>query len=110
MQSVATDTVSPDDAALKFTFISNYRTYNGNIGALQEHRECIFYKPNYCGDGIVDAGHGETCDPSDSSEAGWGTGGCDTNTCQPVEAPTCNALTVSPISGQNPVTSDVTCE
>ena len=110
LQSVATDTVSPNEPAFKFTFISNYRTYDGSIGELEEHTECIFYKPNYCGDGILDTSNGETCDPSDPDATGHGTGGCDTNTCQPIEAPTCNALTVTPVSGENPLTSTVTCE
>lgn len=41
----------------------------------------------YCGDGIVN--NGETCDPQDSSHAGWGTNGCSTS-CKPVtKEPSC---------------------
>ena len=116
LQSVANDSVRADEAAFKFTFISNYRTVNGGLGDLQEHRECTFYQPSYCGDGVVDnytRGDftvAEVCDPNDPSRTGFGTGGCDTNTCQPVEAPTCNSVTVNPVRGENPLTTTVSCE
>ncbi len=112
LQSVANDSVSPNDPAYKLTFISKYRTWWGgrDIGDIIEHRECVFYNPSYCGDGVLDSGDGEVCDPNDPSRTGWGTGGCDTNTCEPVEAPTCNTLTVTPVSGENPLTTTVSCE
>ena len=110
LQSVANDSVDPNEPAFRFTFISNYRTVNGGLGDLEEHRECVFYQPSYCGDGVLDSGDGEVCDPNDPSRTGWGTGGCDVNTCQPVEAPTCNTVTVNPVRGENPLTTTVSCE
>lgn len=110
LQSVATDTVNPNVPAFKFTFIANYRTFaNGTLGAKETHKECVFYKANYCGDGIVQTGKGETCDPKDTSKTGWGNGGCDTNTCKPITVPQCKGLTVTPNSGQAIQDVSATC-
>lgn len=64
----------------------------------------------YCGDGILEPENGEVCDPEDPSRTGHGNGGCNTNTCQPIEAPTCNALTVDVNSGEAPQNIVTSCE
>lgn len=112
LDNVSTDTVDPNEPALRLDIVTNTRDYVNNIPSttLRSHKECFFYEPSYCGDGELNADQGETCDPNDPSRTGWGTGGCDTNTCQPIEAPTCNQITVTPTSGENPLTTQVTCE
>ena len=80
----------------------NYRTLlaNGTLENPVSHSECVFYKPAFCGDGVLDAGK-ETCDPADASKTGWGAGGCSTS-CQPIPVvaptPTCDSATATPVS------------
>jgi len=111
LQSVSW-TPSPYDPALKFTFTVKARTLisQWNVGSIVTHRECIFYKPNYCWDGILQANKWEVCDPNDSTQRGWGSGGCSVNTCTPIEAtPVCNSLTVNRTSGEAPTSVTATC-
>lgn len=72
--------------------------------------ECLNVELRYCGDGIREPGNGETCDPQDPTQTGWGNGGCNTNTCQPINNPTCNNLSVTPASGQNPLNVTTSCQ
>jgi len=109
-QSTANDNIDPTEPAFKFTFVSKHRLFSGgNLGNVTTHKECVFYKPNYCGDGILQTNKGETCDPNDPSETGHGNGGCNTNTCTPIENPVCKSLTVNKTSGENPVNVEATC-
>ncbi len=83
---------------------------NVNVWSLKVHaNECFNVELRYCGDGILEPGNGETCDPGDTSHSGWGNGWCHPVTCTPVETPTCNGLTMNPISGIAPVNSVATC-
>lgn len=72
--------------------------------------ECYNLELRYCGDGVLDSGDGEVCDPMDPSRTGHGNGGCDTNMCQPINNPTCNGLSVNLNSGENPQDVVATCE
>jgi uncharacterized repeat protein (TIGR01451 family) len=111
LQSVNGDNVSPHLPALKFTFVINYHDYlwSGQQWGKKTHKECVFYKPNYCWDGILQTNKGETCDPEDAAKTGWGNGGCDTNTCQPIQNPICKSLTVNKTIGEAPSDVVTTC-
>ena len=54
--------------------------------------ECLNIYVAWCGDGTLDAGYGEKCDPNDPNKVGWGNGGCNTS-CQPInnEPPVCKS-------------------
>ena len=54
--------------------------------------ECLNIYVAWCGDGTLDAGYGEKCDPNDSNKVGWGNGGCNAS-CQPInnEPPVCKS-------------------
>ena len=66
----------------------------------------------YCGDGIYDPGNGEVCDPNDVNHTGWGNGGCNQTTCQPLitTVPSCDNLTMNPMTGASPLNSQATCQ
>ena len=62
-----------------------------------------------CGDGILN-GY-ESCDPNDPNRSGWGNMGCDAF-CEPINSnpnPSCNSLSVSPVSGTAPLVSSMNC-
>lgn len=74
------------------------------------HTECKYYSVSSCGDGVLDPDF-EVCDPTDSSKAGWGNGGCN-NSCEPVNvAPvaTCDGLTATKMSWQASLTTILSC-
>lgn len=48
----------PDNIAIDYTVAIS--TPNGQ----SSHKECITYEVSWCGDGVVDAGNKETCDPA----------------------------------------------
>ena len=54
--------------------------------------ECLNIYVAWCGDGTLDAGYGEKCDPNDPNKVGWGNGGCNAS-CQPInnEPPVCKS-------------------
>ena len=101
-------------ANLSQSYAGTYSTVNlQNISLVnkREHsNECLNVELRYCGDGILSTGEGETCDPEDPLKRGWGNGGCNTNSCQPINTPTCNSLTVNPSSGDAPLDVTATCE
>ncbi len=67
------------------------------------HNECIYYTITRCGDGVIDAGDGETCDAGTAN----GTAGACNNTCNgtlpPDPVPVCNSI----VNGR-PVTTPMT--
>ena len=72
--------------------------------------ECLNVELRYCGDGIYDPGNGETCDPNDPNHSGWGTGGCSQSACTPITTPpTCDGLSMNPLSGNAPLNSSAIC-
>lgn len=96
----------------KLTYNVNYRTLlaDGTLQNPVSHNECVFYKPAFCGDAILDSGK-ETCDPADATKTGWGAGGCNTS-CQPIPViptPSCDAVSANPVSGTTPLVSQITC-
>ena len=48
--------------------------------------------------------------PRRSTQRGWGNGGCNTNSCKPIETPECKQLTVTPNNGDAPLNVTATCE
>lgn len=86
----------------------NYPNYRSEAEAIHGN-ECFNVELRYCGDGILETGNGETCDPSDASKTGWGNGGCDMNSCQPINNPSCDMLSVTPLSGDAPLDVAATC-
>lgn len=100
-----------DSKNLTLTYSASYyqSVNNGTWTGPKTHTECKYYEITWCGDGVVDADFAETCDPEDASKTGWGNGGCNTNTCQPINNPTCNGLTVTPDKGMNPLEVTATC-
>ena len=63
--------------------------------------------PRWCGDSILDTGHGEVCD--DGAENGQ-PGKCNlTCTGTPPIVPSCDNLTVSPTIGQAPFDVTMNC-
>ena len=54
--------------------------------------ECLNIYVAWCGDGTLDAGYGEKCEPNDPNKVGWGNGGCNAS-CQPInnEPPVCKS-------------------
>ena len=68
--------------------------------------ECLNIYVAWCGDGTLDAGYGEKCDPNDPNKVGWGNGGCNAS-CQPInnEPPVCksdyNGKTLDNLTGGN---------
>jgi len=61
------DGANPNSPAIKLEIISNYHNYKDwNLWPKITHTECIFYKPAWCGDGIVESDQWEECDPNAS--------------------------------------------
>lgn len=88
-----------------YDYSNNYPDASDDIS----HTECVYYSVSWCWDGVVDSWY-ETCDPNDSTHAGWWDGWCHPTTCTPiVGAPTCKGVTVNPSQGTRPVDSTVTC-
>ena len=61
---------------------------------LKNHKECVYYEISRCGDGIIDTGYAETCDPKDTTHTWRWSGWCDEETCQPITSvvsPVCNS-------------------
>ncbi len=88
-----------------YKLLSNVGVTNFKVHA----NECLNVELRYCGDGILEPGNGETCDPGDPTRRGWGNGGCSTNTCTPITTPACNSLTVDKVAGETPTNVVATC-
>lgn len=71
--------------------------------------ECFNVELRYCGDGILETNNWEVCDPEDALKRGFGNGGCNTNTCQPINNPVCKQLTVNKTTGTAPTDVVATC-
>jgi len=83
-----------------------------NMSNPKYHTECKYYEITWCWDGFLDSDEWEICDPNDPNKTGWGTGGCNVNTCQPINTPTtpsCNTLSVNPNTWSAPLWSNVSC-
>jgi len=72
--------------------------------------ECLDIELRYCGDAILEPENGEVCDPEDPLGIWFGNGGCNVNTCQPINNPVCNGLTVDKTTGEAPTNVVATCE
>ncbi|MBW7955014.1 hypothetical protein H3C61_04350 [Candidatus Gracilibacteria bacterium] len=104
------------DFGISYTVYYDYSNNYPNASDDISHKECIYYSVSWCGDGVLDnnldySGRPyEVCDSNDPNKTGWGPGGC-SNTCQPIitPAPICNNLTISPNSGNSPLTSSFNC-
>lgn len=86
----------------RIAFNAASRTTNistGVDGALENHIQCAFTFPKWCGDGVVDDGTNSTQDKGEQCDDGNMTNGdsC-SSTCQTVSTPTlsCNNLTLAP--------------
>ena len=68
--------------AIKIKFIANYRLLkNWKLNPPKiTHTECIFYKPAWCGDGVIDTNQWEECDP----KAPWYNSSNCSNSCQKI--------------------------
>ncbi len=104
-----------DKFAFRVDFIDNYHNKGNSIWPKLTKRECVFYKPSWCGDWVVDSNEGEQCDPMApnsgipyySWEAVIKT--CN-NLCKIEEKNiTCDSLTVTPTSGDAPLDSTLVC-
>ena len=76
-----------DKPAIKIRFITNYRILKKNKKVSRKKStiiNCIFYKPAWCGDGVINSKYGEKCDPKDPKKHNWGKKGCNIKTCQPI--------------------------
>ncbi len=69
--------------AYRLKFHADYHVFNWSLWPKVEHTECLFYKPAWCWDWVVDADQGEQCD--DWNTNNWD--GCNTS-CQVVEPDT----------------------
>ena len=92
---------------IDYDFSNNYPNTSDDVS----HTECIYYSVTWCGDGVKDSSY-EVCDPNDPTHSGWGNGGCNQTTCEPinVEPPsTCDGLTATPTSGTAPLSVNMSC-
>lgn len=98
-----------DNIKIKYTV--NYKNNDWGDNS-KKHTECANYEITWCGDGIVDSGYGEKCDPNDTSKQGWWSGWCNVITCQPIEnkQATCNAIKVDSKWWTAPINKVITCE
>lgn len=84
--------------------------YDNTWKNINKHTECVYYSISWCGDGVLDTGYGEKCDPNDPDKKWWWSGWCDQVSCSPVNsAISCDVLSVSPSSGYAPMTSNFVC-
>lgn len=69
---------------------TGYKTVsNGKeIGFTKPYISCQPYAISWCGDGVLEQEYDEMCDPADPQKQGWGLGGCNPKTCQPIEQKT----------------------
>ena len=78
------------------------------IGEAKTNRECVFYKPAFCWDGVVDSDKGEQCDPKANNNLP--NGKVCSSTCKIVSKPvTCTWVKVDPTSGNAPLDANITC-
>lgn len=77
-----------DNLLVQYT--TKYKTlFNGKpIGFSRSYISCQPYEISWCGDGVLEQEYDEMCDPADPQKQGWGVGGCNPKTCQPIEQKT----------------------
>ena len=94
LRSVASGT-NKDAPAFLLRVHTNYRQFlgAGKVWDLRKHTECFYFYANWCWDGVLQADKWEKCDPNDPNKVGWGNGGCNNASCQPInnEPPVCKS-------------------
>lgn len=75
------------------------------------HRECQSIGVRFCGDGVKDADKGEECDINDGVTSGKKCNtSCKLEDIPVTPTPSCNALTASPVFGDSPFSTTLTCQ
>lgn len=90
--------------SVAFNAASHARTGTNQQGAKENHVQCAFIFPRWCGDGIKDTDKGEQCDDGNAINGD----GC-SNICQTEVTSVCTGLTVAPTSVTNGGTITYTC-
>ena len=99
--------------AYKLTYFAKYRNINnGKVCAeptVKTKRECVFYKPAFCWDWVVDTNKWEECDTANPGSIP--SGKTCSNTCKLEQKDaTCDWIEVDPSSWDAPLNANILCK